>query len=105
MHVAVQVLIRQVEPSMDSRNLDDMEAPLLESAPLPEKRRSTLLTVCPFILGRAQTSQTCAVMPQPSNIISCLIFRIFSPVALMLIVSDVMAVAGNEFCERLAFYG
>ena len=24
---------------------------MLESAPLPEKRRSTLLTVCPFILG------------------------------------------------------
>lgn len=26
---------------------------MLESAPLPEKRRSTLLTVCPFILGAA----------------------------------------------------
>ena len=36
---------------MDRRNNADMEAPLLESAPLPEKRRSTLLTVCPFILG------------------------------------------------------
>ncbi|CAL5228309.1 g11415 [Coccomyxa viridis] len=47
---------------MDHRNGDELEAPLLESAPLPEKRRSTFLTVCPFILG-------------------------------------------NEFCERLAFYG
>jgi hypothetical protein len=33
------------------REHSEMEAPLLESAPLPEKRRSTLLTVCPFILG------------------------------------------------------
>ena len=36
---------------MDRREDGDMESPLLESAPLPEKRRSTLLTVCPFILG------------------------------------------------------
>ncbi len=34
------------------REYSEMEAPLLESAPLPEKRRSTLLTVCPFILGK-----------------------------------------------------
>lgn len=34
------------------RDYDELEAPLLESAPLPEKRRSTLLTVCPFILGK-----------------------------------------------------
>ena len=39
---------------MDHRNGDELEAPLLESAPLPEKRRSTFLTVCPFILGRGQ---------------------------------------------------
>ena len=39
---------------MDHRNGEELEAPLLESAPLPEKRRSTFLTVCPFILGRGQ---------------------------------------------------
>ena len=39
---------------MEHRNGDELEAPLLESAPLPEKRRSTFLTVCPFILGRGQ---------------------------------------------------
>lgn len=39
---------------MDHRNGEELEAPLLESAPLPEKRRSTFLTVCPFILGKGQ---------------------------------------------------
>ena len=38
---------------MHRRGSGELEegAPMLESAPLPEKRRSTLLTVCPFILG------------------------------------------------------
>ena len=39
------------------REYGEIEAPLLESAPLPEKRRSTLLTVCPFILGKFHDSQ------------------------------------------------
>ncbi|KAK9918815.1 hypothetical protein WJX75_007179 [Coccomyxa subellipsoidea] len=55
-------LDKELPMSNMDREHSEMEAPLLESAPLPEKRRSTLLTVCPFILG-------------------------------------------NEFCERLAFYG
>ena len=48
--------------AMDHRNGNELEAPLLESAPLPEKRRSTFLTVCPFILGRSQASTSLSVM-------------------------------------------
>ena len=78
---------------MDRRGEDELEAPLLESAPLPEKRRSTFLTVCPFILGKGQ------IRLQP--VLPCGVLRavIIAPDAALIL----SMLAANEELQRLMF--
>lgn len=74
------------------------------------KRRSTLLTVCPFILGMCifyslYGFPVCHY--QDLEVYTHLPFKVTPTLLLLFMYADrfMAAASGNEFCERLAYYG
>lgn len=93
----------------------EQREPLLGAPEAPPKRRSTLLTVCPFILG-APVGPCEAGNPAGRSVcfLARACWRLASAVNAKAAcfharsghaATSICVPAGNEFCERLAYYG